>query len=203
MGMLMVAESSKLSPRVQRGLPKTFVGRCLMTWFNPGPDTGYLFAISTGTVGALTMGFYAMTVQGGWGVGASPIVFAIACIGYLLSYLGLTRLFVMPLTQRFGPSFVVSLTTGVILLTLGLTVPFLLSMAVTGNPSQTYSLMQISNWAWTLAEATATGFDPAIAFLLLLIGSIITAVNLLLFLRAFKYHRVSTPDRVRQDQGVL
>jgi hypothetical protein len=203
MGTLMLGESSLLSPRVLRGLPKTFAGRSLMTWFNPGPDTGYLFAIATGTVGALAMGGFGITVSGAWNSSSSSILFAIVCIGYLLSFLGLTRLMVMPLSRRFGPSFVVSVTTGLVLLALGLTVPFILSVAVTGTPAQNYGLLHISNWAWTLTEAASSGFDPAIAILLLAIGSIITAVNLLLFLRALQYHRISVPERVRQDQGML
>jgi hypothetical protein len=37
--------------------------------------------------------------------------------------------------------------------------------------------------------------------LLIVLGSMITAINLFLFLRAFKYHRISVPDRVKQDRG--
>ena len=50
MGTLTLSESPELSPRVQRRLPQTFAGRSLLTWFNPGPGTGYVFAICSGTV---------------------------------------------------------------------------------------------------------------------------------------------------------
>ena len=43
MGTLMLGESPELSPRVQRDLPKTYLGRMLLTWFNPGPGTGFIF----------------------------------------------------------------------------------------------------------------------------------------------------------------
>lgn len=203
MGTLMLGESSELSPRVQRGLPKTFAGRSLLTWFNPGPDTGYLFAIATGTVGAIALGGFGLFVSGTWNSSASSILFAFVCIGYLLSYLGLTRLVVIALSIRFGPSFILSATTGLVLLAFGLTMPFVLSVVITGSPGQTYGLLQISNWAWTLTEAASSGFDPAIATVLIVIGLVITAVNLFLFLRAFRYHRITVPDRVKQDQGTV
>jgi hypothetical protein len=81
--------------------------------------------------------------------------------------------------------------------------PFVLSVVITGSPGQTYGLLQISNWAWTLTEAASSGFDPAIATVLIVIGLVITAVNLFLFLRALRYHRITVPDRVKQDQGTV
>ena len=46
MGAMMVLERPGLSPRVKRRLPQTFSGRVLLTWFSPGPGTGFLFAVS-------------------------------------------------------------------------------------------------------------------------------------------------------------
>ena len=45
-GVLMSGENAKLSPRVRRQLPMSFLGRVFLTWFNPGSGTGYVFAIS-------------------------------------------------------------------------------------------------------------------------------------------------------------
>ena len=45
-GTLMTAESARLSPRVCRQLPMSFLGRVFLTWFNPGSGTGYVFAVS-------------------------------------------------------------------------------------------------------------------------------------------------------------
>jgi hypothetical protein len=203
MGTLMLGESPKLSPRVQRGLPKTFAGRTLMTWFNPGPDTGYIFAIATGTIGAIALGCFGFIVQSQRGNNHNPILVVIVCIGYLLSYLGTTRLLLLPFARRFGPSFVASLTIGITLLVLGLIIPFVFTVTVAGNASLNYGLFHVSNWAWTLSETFRSGFDPAIAVFLLMVGLIITALNLLLTLRAFKYRRITVPDRVMQDQGKL
>ena len=42
----MTGESPELSSRVKRKLPQSLLGRALSTWFNPGPGTGYLFALA-------------------------------------------------------------------------------------------------------------------------------------------------------------
>ena len=59
MGMLMTGESSRLSNRAKRRLPQSFLGRVFLTWFNPGPGTGYLFALSN-LLGALLIVFGAV-----------------------------------------------------------------------------------------------------------------------------------------------
>ena len=46
MGVFMTGESPDLSLRVKRRLPQSFLGRALWTWFNPGPGTGYVFALA-------------------------------------------------------------------------------------------------------------------------------------------------------------
>lgn len=201
MGTLMLSESRELSPRVQRGLPCTFASRSLLTWFNPGPDTGYMFAIATGTVGAAAFGIFGLSSHSRTGSSMEPIVLAVVGIGYLMAYLGVTRLIVMPISRRLGPSLILSITVCVVLLTLGLIIPFLLSAFVTVQTSNGYSLLNLSNWAWTISESTSSGFDPAIAVLLLIVGLFITAINLLLVFRALEYRRITVPVRVRQDRG--
>lgn len=203
MGTLMLGESSVLSPRVQRGLPQTLASRALMTWFNPGPDTGYVFAIATGTVGAFALSGFALLAQSQRGNADQLFVFGIVVVSYLLTYLGLTRLCAMPLNARYGPSYIITVCTAAGLLAVGVMTPFIVSVAATGIPATNYSLLHISNWAWTLSEAGSLGFDPSIAILLLAIGLITTALNLLLVLRAFRYHRITVPGRVKQDLGML
>ena len=46
MGALMTGEWPHLSRRVQRSLPQSKLGRIFLTWLNPGPAAGYMFAIS-------------------------------------------------------------------------------------------------------------------------------------------------------------
>ena len=57
----MVGESGELSERVKRTLPQSFFGRAMLTWFNPGPATGYLFAIAN-LLAVLVLGCFTLTI---------------------------------------------------------------------------------------------------------------------------------------------
>ena len=46
LGCMLVSERPGLSDRVQRTLPKTWLGRSLFSFLMPGPGRGYLFAVS-------------------------------------------------------------------------------------------------------------------------------------------------------------
>ncbi len=53
MGAFMTGEATQHSQRVNRRLPASTLGRALLTWFNPGPGTGYVFAVSNVAVLAM------------------------------------------------------------------------------------------------------------------------------------------------------
>ena len=42
---MLVAESTVITPRVQRGLPQSFFARATFGWLTPGPETGLVFAV--------------------------------------------------------------------------------------------------------------------------------------------------------------
>src|SRR5262245_19498007 len=44
-GAFLCGETAQLSPRAKRQLPQSLLGRALLTWFNPGSGTGYMFAM--------------------------------------------------------------------------------------------------------------------------------------------------------------
>ncbi|MFZ5832078.1 MAG: ABC transporter permease [Planctomycetota bacterium] len=97
LGAMMVGESPDLSPRVKRGLPKSHLGRMFLTWFNPGPGTAYVFAIS-GYVAAMLVAIavWAMSAVATPGP-MSPEVwhcfgYATLAFSYLVLLLGLEML---------------------------------------------------------------------------------------------------------------
>src|SRR5690606_15587316 len=55
-GGLVTGERGVISPRAQRGLPKTFAGRSFLTWFYPGAGLGTIFIVClfAALVGTLT-----------------------------------------------------------------------------------------------------------------------------------------------------
>ena len=197
MGTLMLSESPELSPRVQRDLPSTFAGRALLTWFNPGPATGYVFAIATGSVGIASMALFGLL--GNAGSRTDPFTFAAIMIGYLMAYLGVTRLIVMPLLHRFGPSLVTPITAMLILMILAGFTPLVLTVVITGAPPFSYRPLETIDWAWTLVEAFDNRYDPYLASLIFVAGISITLVNLTMLFRVFSYRRISVPQRVQQD----
>ncbi len=200
MGTLTLSESPELSPRVQRQLPQTFAGRSLLTWFNPGPGTGYVFAICSGTVGALAMGaFGAGVVNVNRAPRTDTVTFSLIIVGYLLAYLGIIRLIVMPLSHRFGNSLAVPSATLVILMVLAGITPTILSVVFTGSPPFSYTPLEAIDWAWTLVEAFDTRYSPILAILILITGIVITIMNLMLLFGVFRYRRISVPERVLED----
>jgi len=49
-GAMLASESAVITPRIQRELPATFLGRALLTFLTPGPATGLVFASLTAIV---------------------------------------------------------------------------------------------------------------------------------------------------------
>lgn len=128
------------------------------------------------------------------------VTFAMIVIGFLMSYLGLTRLVVLPLTRRFGRLLSIPIGTMAIVMTLAALLPTILSVVLTGSPPADYTPLEAMDWAWTLVEAFETRYSPPLAILILVTGILITVFNLMLLFREFQYRRVSIPERVLEDQ---
>lgn len=200
MGTLMLSESPELSPRVQRQLPSTFAGRAALTWFNPGPGTGYVFAITSGTVAALAMGMFGVAIEGRE-PRCYPVTFAAIIMGYLMTYLGITRLIVMLLGARLARSFLVPIATMTGVMGIAAFAPLILFVLTTGSPPNSYRSLEAVDWAWTLVEAFDHGYEWSLALTILLVGSMFTAINLLFLFREFRYRRITVPQRVLEDRG--
>ncbi len=202
MGMLMLGESAELSPRVLRTLPKTKFGRMMLLWFCPGPGTGFMFATTSGIAGMFSLGFVSLAFSDGSNV-VSPVLFAVLMTGYLLMYLGATRLIVLPLARRFGISFVLPCSVMLGLLMLGIMFPSILMVVTTGSPSTNYGSQEFTNWIWTLDEAFSYQPNPVLSagFLAFTTGLVFFVLNLFLLIREFSYRRVSVPQRVIQVEA--
>jgi hypothetical protein len=197
MGTLMLAESPELSPRVQRGLPSTLLGRAFLTWFNPGPGTGFVYAIASGITGVCVLAFFILILND---TRTPSLVVPCIVIGYLTGFLGIARLIAMPLCRRFGRMF--SLTTGALLtvMILALMAPSVITVILTGSLGGSYEAIDTLNWAWTIGEAVDRQLYPtSYALLILGTGAIIGILNLFLLFRELDYRRIAVPERVQQD----
>ncbi len=204
MGTLMLTESPELSPRVQRTLPSTFLGRVFLLWFNPGPGTGFMFAICSGTTAMVTMALFAIHpdfLPSNNSTRTFPLCMAMLMSGYLLFYLSATRLLVMLFSWRLGRSFVLSILVLAVTLFLGVVTPSLIIVALTGDLSMQHSVLELPNWGWTLDQAFSSGgIDWGMATLVLLAGCLMFGINLLLFFREFSYRRIAEPERLQADK---
>ncbi|MCG8652604.1 MAG: hypothetical protein MI861_22380 [Pirellulales bacterium] len=199
MGTLMLSESPELSPRVQRQLPSTYLGRTMLTWFNPGPGTGFVFAVSSGTVAAAMMGVFG-AFAGGRDARTDSVTFAFIIIGYLMAYLGTTRLIVMLLTAKLRNSLILVISTLIAVMGVAAFTPMILSVLFTGSTPYSYTSVEAIDWAWTLVEAFEQRYDSTLALLIFLVGVVIVLINLLLLLTEFRYRKVAVPQRVLDDE---
>ena len=140
MGIMMTGELPRLSNRAKRRLPQSFLGRVFLTWFNPGPGTGYLFAISNlaGSIvdrfrgrclprillhcRSTSMRFRSAAAYPNWRSCVSLI------FGYVALYLGFGRLLISLLRRVASVGIVLAVLLQALWVLLGCLVPQLIEM---------------------------------------------------------------------------
>ena len=217
LGGLMTGESPELSLRVRRRLPQSFLGRALLTWFNPGPGTGYLFALG-GMLGAVAMAGLTLRL---WEVtGAARgrrfgpnwpdavLVFGGLCVCYMAIYLGVGLLVFRLLRKyvRVDVLFAVLLYGLMVLAGCGLP-PLILGLSAQWR-GQGYTLWQITNFVWTLEYVTesaawSSGTLNLVLVLLPVAAVWVLALNLPAVVREVQYVRVPKPARVAEEDAAL
>jgi hypothetical protein len=211
MGALMTAEWPHLSRRVQRSLPQSTIGRAFLSFFNPGPGAGYMFAVSNLTAAGLAALVLALYSAGGPNMSSMSFFDAAYVIvfgwSYVVGYLGLGRL-VIGFLRRW---MYVSLTAGflfhVILVLAGVGIPLTIQMTSRFLRNNDYTLLQMSNAFWTLAELADHGPSSVQAPILLMIIPPLAIAVLLLNMRGvaaeLRRHRVAAPQRVLEEEAAL
>jgi len=216
MGAFMTGESPQLSPRVKRQLPQSFLGRVFLTWFNPGPGTGYLFAIRGG-LGALVLAGIAAVgaqdLQARWSLDRA---FGVVCFGalqvsYVVIYLGLGLLVLRPLHKRLFVSPLFGVLVQILLLLLGSGVPLVIYLMVPSLRYSGYSLLYVTDpfrTLWHVGGLPDPSFTlPAEAPMLMILVPLAAMVVLLLNLpgvaREVQRVRIARPERVAEEDAQL
>jgi len=219
-GALMTGESPELSRRVQRSLPKSFLGRGFLTWFNPGPGTGYVFVVgnlltvwlavavavtlmSDQGIGALTDLFRRFPPEASGEVGR---VFHFATLGvcYVIFYLGLGRL-LLGLARRFSATslFLAGLVNFLLVLA-GTALPMVIQYS-RDPPVRDYTLWQTMNPLWTLADLGAgrnSSADSDIVIVVVVLAAFcVFLANLPQVIREVRFVRVDKPRRVEEEDA--
>ncbi len=202
-GTIALTESTEISPRVRRELPSTILGRAFFSALMPGPSSGYLFAVCSGSVAIVGFGWFG-TLFGTKHSGTEPILFSLVMIGYLMTYLGLVRLLTLPLAKyRMLPLLVAFLTLAAMLVLSGVA-PSAISVVIEGDLQAVYTELEILDPFWTLVKAFEhNGLPIHLTVLPLASGIAFTFINLFYMKDLYKYRKIAIPDRVLVDREPL
>jgi hypothetical protein len=210
MGALLTSEWPHLSRRVQRSLPQSTVGRTFLSFFNPGPGAGYLFAVSNLTavlLTALALGAYAHSRSTTF-MRFDQISGAIVLLwGYVVGYLGLGRI-VIAWARRWT---FVSLTAGLLfhllLVGAGVGIPLAIQTMSRSMRNDGYTLLQMSNPFWTLSELLDRGVNsvplPILVILVPAFGVAMLLLNMKSVAAELLRQRVAPPTRVIEEEAEL
>jgi hypothetical protein len=220
LGALMTGESPQLSRRVQRSLPQSFLGRVFLTWFNPGPGTGYVFTVANlCTVWLVAMIAMFIAGEAGWNTFAfltqgfppntgppAESVFYFITLGvcYVVFYLGVGML-LMRAVRRFSPTTLfLSLLVHVLLVLAGTALPMVIQYSA-DPPIRDYTLWQAFNPFWTLFDVLSNRGARSEAPTILAIVGVATLVvfgaNLFGVAREVRFVRVEKPQRVAEEDA--
>jgi hypothetical protein len=214
MGALMIGESPNLSSRVKRQLPQSFFGRVFLTWFYPGPCTGYALALCGLFCGLLTAGIImavanhaGMMTSSWWKTGAIEVLstFGILGLSYITIYLGLGLLLMRALRRVTQTGLVLSILLQNFLLLFGCFVPLIVQWNSTALRYSSYSLLHATNPFWTLVEiCNRTSLPLQTPYLLIIVPMTAAAVfllNLPGLIREIRNVRIVKPQRVTEDDS--
>lgn len=223
MGMFMIGESDILSPRVKRSLPQSFLGRVFLTWFFPGPATGYFFAVTSMLSAVVLILFWAIQPLSADllaqlnGSGAVPaggrvshidqlLILAWVLMCYMVIYLGVGRLVVAWLSRWCATGVVTSCTICVLLVVVGALFPLTLQFSLRGVVAGAgdYTILQASNVFWTIEEiaddyAISLAW-PAVPILLGFVALFVFGASLYASAADIVPPRMAVPKRVQEDE---
>lgn len=214
MGALMTGESPMLSPRVKRGLPQSFLGRVFLTWFNPGPGTGYVFAVcgmtAAAALAAIGVAFrWSLGIEwrNRWGTDASTgiVVFGALALAYLTAYLGVGLLVLRALRKVLPISILTAALIHVLLLLAGWGLPWIVHLMSPLHRSDDYTLLHVTDPFWSPVHAIERqGLAPDAPALLVLVplaALAVLLVNLPALAREVRQLRVERPRRVEEEDA--
>jgi hypothetical protein len=229
-GVFLTGESGLLSPRVKRGLPQSVLGRVFLTWFAPGPGTGYMFVIAnmlalsivaslpykeiaelfrgvpTGTAAAGSTAGFAGTAVALRLTRADVFETALVATSYLVIYLGIGKLLLSAIAKVSEVRLPTRVLVHLLLLMLGGGVPLIIQLSTPSLRNQGYTLLQITNPVWTVNEACGKGlpFDmPILQWVLPLAAALIWLANLPGLAAELRQVRIPKPERVVEEDAAL
>jgi hypothetical protein len=207
MGAFMTGEPRLLSPRVKRDLPRSFLGRAFLTWYNPGPATGYMLAVSSyfGVIVMLCAALLAPHHLASDQIEHILVVFALG-LSYVAVYLGVGR-WLLGILGKYGP---IAPATRVlvysILLSAGTIAPLTVQMTIPGMRYDGYTVLQATNPFWTMTEAVdnTPAYEISIAAIFLGVAAVVVFVlSLPAVAEEIRQVRIAAPSRVAEEDAEI
>lgn len=204
-GGLVTGERGVISPRTQRTLPKSFLGRVFLTWLYPGAGLGYVFLVClfagwAGTLSGLEIYYEASFRSPFNSYGATTCNIALTC--YLVIYLGINRLILLALPSHLQARMLVSVAMLAVFLLMAHLLPILAVYYANDYREPTYGIHQTFNIFWTTYEiADGRGVAMGEVLTLLTLCAVgVFGLNLLLCTRDVMLVRVAAPPRVAKEK---
>lgn len=213
MGALMTGESSQLSPRAKRSLPQTLAGRAFLTWLNPGPATGYVFAVTSAVTGGILVMLAVVICREFWKASGitwnfvdNAIYVTVLSISYLAIYLGLGKLVLDALRRVIPVGLFLRFAVQVLLVLVGTIIPLAVQLSSRSMRNDGYSLLQITNCFWTVSQFMGTSAPTEKDMLVLLLPAaaiLVLLANAGSILKEVGRVRVAPPERVAVDNAEI
>jgi hypothetical protein len=211
MGALLTAEQRGLSQRVQRRLPKSFMGRVFLSWLNPGPASGYMFVVANATTIVLVcllgvIGTEILGGGGGWPTSDEVLYLLVVGWGYGVAYLGLGLLVTRLLRQFAVVNMVASVLIHTLIVLAGSGIPTVVQLMSVEMRYVDYSLIQITNPFWSLHHLADGGIPQYGTELILVVPAAaicILLLNMRSVVRELQAVRIAAPARVLEDEAAL
>ncbi len=210
MGTLLTSEWPHLSRRVLRSLPTSTVGRVFLTWLNPGPHTGFVFAIASLTAVDLAAAVLTNLVPVAGTLPRSEIINYTISISwcYTVIFLGLGKLLIAAVRRftfvQMSAGFLLHL---VLMLLASGTPQIMVLMTPSLRMGDQFNFIQFSNPVSTLGTLVSSGPLAVDANVLLMILLPLAAIVFLINLRSIgsdmRLEARAMPERVLQDEAVL
>ncbi len=212
MGSMLDGERAELSRRAMRRLPQSLLGRVFFTWLNPGPSSGYVFAVANLTA-MLALAVVAAVISersalvSGSGTGSQQMIHQLVIAwGYAVAYLGLGRLVVKLVRKVSEVTIFASVLLHALLLLAGSGIPTTIQWMSLALQNELYSYLQVTNPIWTLAYLFGNGpapEEPVLATAVPAAAICLLLLNLPGAAREMRRVRAELPTRVAEDEAEL
>ena len=215
-GAMTSGEWPQLSTRVKRQLPQTFLGRMLFTWFNPGPGTGYVFAVCGVLAGLVTANLSIFLHEiGVWGTSQSwsmneinsALVVGTLTAAYVTIYLGTGLLMTRGFRRLFPSGILSGALIQVSLAATGIIAPLVIQPMSSSWSWDQYSLLQMPNPFWTITHVIDRNAlpveTPVLMTVLPVVALIVFLLNLPGVAKELRNVRIARPARVAEEDAKL